>query len=76
MTEPLLTGEFIVGRTRFRPKVKLSTAQGSVDRLFTRYEQMEAVLYQVKEFEARLPESLRTKVNRALGLGGDGESVK
>lgn len=67
-TEPLLTGEFIVGVARFRPKVKLSTVQGSVDRLHDRYRKMEAVLYQVKEFEARLPESLRKKIDAALGF--------
>lgn len=66
--EPLLTGELTVGRARFRPKVKLATAQGSIDRLYERYCTMESVLREVKALEARLPDELRHQINDALGL--------
>jgi hypothetical protein len=69
MTEPLLTGEFIVGNARFHPKAKLSLAQFAVDRMTERCTKLHDVMLQVKEFEARLPESLKTKIDAALGLG-------
>lgn len=68
--EPLLTGELVVGHARFRPKVKLATAQGSIDRLYERYSKMESVLRDVKALEARLPDDLRHRINDALGLRG------
>ena len=70
MDEPKLTGALLVGRALFRAGVKLSTAQGSIDRLYARYEKMEEVLYDVKRLDARLPEELRNRVSAALGLAG------
>jgi hypothetical protein len=69
MAEPLLTGEFVVGNLRLHPKVKLSLAQAAVDRLHERYTKLNDVMLQVKEFEARLPESLKAKIDAALSMG-------
>lgn len=69
MSEPKLTGLCMVGNTRFAPGVKLSTAQGAIDRLFTRQQKLEGVMLEVKEFAHRLPPSLAEKIEAALSLG-------
>ena len=70
MSEPRLTGLFIVGGTHFKPGVSLSTAQGAVDRLVARYKKYDAALLQVKEYSHRLPPELAKQIDTALSLSG------
>lgn len=70
MDEPKLTGAMIVGRAFFRTGVKLNTVQGSIDRLYARYQQAEKVLAEVNRLNARLPPELREQVAKAIGLAG------
>lgn len=52
----------VVGRTRFNAGVKVSTAQGAIDRLWERHQKLAGLMDQVREFSHRLPPSLAKKL--------------
>lgn len=60
--EPTLPTMLVIGAIRFRAGTKVETAQNAIDRLIERYQKMERLIWELRQFRDRLPESLRERV--------------